>query len=211
MTMRSRKLVRLLAGGASSAELLQLARSYQLQKATRSPWEQLVTFCEKRDFGCNMDNVNELTKPENWAPEVIETGRLPRIALKMRINQRGNFVVTWNSNWDKIVFPEDFSRPFWAGEWVQSMHGSPDPCNLMWLPEFCSLIAAASVERNPVAQSLVAATHVRIGELVRAVDEKLSLVAATSVELETENDRVVGITLDEHDETIRLEQAFKWR
>lgn len=152
--MRSRKLARLLSLDASAEKFLELAKSYQASRRTRSSWDGLIAYCENRDYGCSRANVAELSDPTNWSRTVSDEGRKPRIAIKIDVNQRGNLVITHNGGADKIVFPEDFSKQFWAVQTMRGWHASPDPCNLMWVPDFNHLCGSAYHTRNPVAQSL---------------------------------------------------------
>ncbi|WP_193174110.1 hypothetical protein [Oricola nitratireducens] len=199
----------MLSQEAKSEEFLELAKRYQKDRRHKSNWDDLIKYCDARDFGCSTENMNELADPINWSPTVIEENRRPRVALMMRINQRGNFVISHNSARDKIVFPEDFSRAFWAEQSIHSWHSAPDPCNLMWVPEFGSLCSSASVTRNPVAQSLIAAFHAKIRELVFDISQKLDLVASSNIKLRIDDDQIVGVAIEEDPNMRRLEQEMQ--
>lgn len=209
--MRSRRLIKLLSQNAPSGEFLELAKAYQGRRQSRSHWGDMIEYCESLDFGCCRDNVDQLADPDNWSPDLIREGRKPRIAAKMRINQRRNLVMSHNGAWDRIVFPEDFSKAFWAHQCIRGWHRAPDPCNLMWVPDFGRLCSSAHVSRNPVAQCLLAAFHARIEEMVLDISQKLTLVAASTAKLVIEEGQIVWFDIDDSEEMRRLEREMQFR
>lgn len=209
--MRSRKLNQLLAGGGTSRQFLELASAYQLQKRHRSTWADMIEYCQNSDFGCSRRNLDSLADRGNWSSDVVQQVRRPRIALRVTVNQSNSLVVSYNGADDRIVFPQDFTKAFWAEQTVRGWHSSPGACDLMWVRNFGHLCSSAYVTRNPVAQALLAAFHARLKELIMEISQVLTLMAASSSMLVIEDGEIIGLDIAESEEMRRLEHEMRSR